>query len=367
MLSKKTSIGLVIIFIVAALFSGCKKANVVDTKPIKDPRTYTWTADTLWFPGSYQTLMTRIWGSSPKDVYVVGHCSSDNNGVMWHFDGNKWENVLLSTGIHADDWGAIGGLYSIYGFSSTDIYAAGSRIVGYNPNPPPTFTDSNLIIHYDGSTWKRVNTYNGSIVADLYGITSSDVWAGGAKNTLYHYNGSSWIKDSVHVTVPTDYYFSIGSISTYNSNYYMVGANINDNTGSTTTYFFKRLNNNWAIQDSFFNADFQFGLRLNQSKLADLYSYGGGGIYKYSSASWSNFFQTSLPISSMWGAGDNNIFAVGTRGRVYHYNGSDWKQIEQLNDPQVDYYAVWTDGTEAFVVGHIYDGVYMKTIVWHGK
>jgi hypothetical protein len=68
----------------------------------------------------------------------------------------------------------------------------------------------------------------------------------------------------------------------------------------------------------------------------------------------------------MWGTSDNNIFAA-TNVKVYHYNGTDWKEIEQLTLPGADYWAVWTDGTEAFVVGHIYDAPYQKTIIWHGK
>jgi hypothetical protein len=70
---------------------------------------------------------------------------------------------------------------------------------------------------------------------------------------------------------------------------------------------------------------------------------------------------------SLFGLSNNSIFVIGFGGKVYHYNGADWKQIEQLYNSQIDYSAVWTDGTEAFVVGHIFDGTYQKTIVWHDK
>jgi hypothetical protein len=69
----------------------------------------------------------------------------------------------------------------------------------------------------------------------------------------------------------------------------------------------------------------------------------------------------------MWGTNNSNIFATGYGGKAYHYNGTDWKQIVQLNNPQIIYSAVWTDGTEAFVVGYIFDGISEKTIIWHGK
>ena len=365
MLSKKPFIELVIVFTV--LFFGCKKDNVVDTKPVKDPRTYSWTADTLGYPGSYQTLMNDIWGSSHNDVYIVGH-NSQNRGLMWHYDGNSWTNVRLITSEGGQIDGAID-LTAIYGFSNTDIYAVGSRIVGYNPNPPPTFIDSSLIIHYDGSTWRRVNIYNGRLLGDIYGSSSNNIWAGGWEKKAFHYDGSKWEIDSINIIIPERFFFQISSIGSYNSNIYLIGNSTNNTTAESITYFFKRVNNIWVMQDSFsnFGGTNRFGWRLNQSSLPDLYSNGYGGIYKYNNTSWSNFFNTEDPISFMWGTSSNNIFATSMGGRAYHYNGTDWKQIEQLNDPKIDYYAVWTDGTEAFVVGHIYDGVYMKTIVWHGK
>lgn len=365
MLGKKTFIELALVFTV--FFFGCKKDNVVDTKPVKDPRTYNWTADTLGYPGSYQTLMNDIWGSSHNDVYVVGH-NSQNRGLMWHYDGNSWTSVRLITSEGGQIDGAID-LTSIYGFSSTDIYAAGSRIVGYNPNPPPTFIDSNLIIHYDGSTWKRVNTYNGRIVDDIYGISSTDIWAGGYQNTLYHYNGRTWIKDSVNITVPANYNFQVSSISSYNSNFYAI-ANSDDNAGHSINFLLKKINGTWVVKDSSYvgSGNEAFGWVLNKSKTNSLYSMGRG-VFKYNGTSWDNIFKnTSSFISSMWGSSDDNIFIAGNaNGVVFHFNGTDWKQIEQLSNAQIDYFGVWTDGTEAFVVGHIYDGVYMKTIVWHGK
>ena len=326
--------------------------------------------DTLGYPGSYQTLMDDIWGSSAKDVYAVGH-NSQNRGLMWHYDGKKWIDVHLITSEGGQISGAID-LSAIYGFSSTNIYAVGERIRP-NPSPPPNFIDSSLIIHYDGSTWKEVNVYNGRHLNDIYGNSLSEIWAGGGGEKMYHYNGSKWEADSISISVRPDYIFQVTAISSYNSNIYLIGNSNNNSTAETITYFIKRANNKWVLQDSAITSGngsqigLPFGERLNQSRLSNLFSNGMGGIYKYDGSSWGNFFQQTYPIISMWGTSNENIFAVGNIGRVYHYNGTDWKQIAELNNPQTDYFAVWTDGTEAFVVGHINDGAYQKTIIWHGK
>ncbi|MBI2428746.1 MAG: hypothetical protein HYV29_08130, partial [Ignavibacteriales bacterium] len=116
---------LLLFIIILLLFPGCKDEPV---KPeiIKDPRTYTWTLDTLAYPGSFQTSMMDMWGSSPTDVYVVGHNESPGPGTMYHFDGSKWS----TTKFHSAEGGPISGalsLTSVYGFSKDDIWVVGER------------------------------------------------------------------------------------------------------------------------------------------------------------------------------------------------------------------------------------------------
>ena len=108
-------------YILIAIFliiQGCKDSGV-DVIPVKDPRTYTWTADTLAYPGSFQTLMSSIWGSSHNDVYAVGH-NSRNFGHMWHYDGTAWTDVKLSTSQGGNIAGPIS-VSAIYGISANNI------------------------------------------------------------------------------------------------------------------------------------------------------------------------------------------------------------------------------------------------------
>lgn len=114
-------------------------------------------------------------------------------------------------------------LTTVFGFSSSDIYAAGERL-RTNPNPPPNFIDSSLIIHYDGTAWRKVNVYKGRLVGDIYGISQSNIWAGGWGKAMYHYNGNSWETDSIEVSVPLGYFFQVSSISSYNSIMYLIAS-----------------------------------------------------------------------------------------------------------------------------------------------
>ncbi|MFQ5631413.1 MAG: hypothetical protein ACE5I1_21785, partial [bacterium] len=106
----KTRITLIVMLLLTvALFwhgIGCKKNPVAPP----DPRHLTWTVDTLRYPDSFQTLMYGIWGSSPNDVYAVGH-TNVVRGNMYHYNGKSWQDVLLASG-----WGGnIRGSFSLSG------------------------------------------------------------------------------------------------------------------------------------------------------------------------------------------------------------------------------------------------------------
>jgi len=345
MRKNKIYAGLIILTIV--FLTGCKKSDgVIDVQPVKDPRTYTWTADTLYYPGNFQTLMFDIWGSSPNDVYAVGWSSGSRNAVMWHYDGSKWINVLLPVESFT--------LNSIYGFSSTDVYAAGGQK-----------RDSSFIIHYDGSSWKEEDIVSGNILSNIQGSSANNIWAAGNFNTLYHYDGSRWTRDSVVINVPVNQAFHILSVSAGNSGTYLTGHTSFVDLSDTKAYLLKRENSSWVKIDS--SGIYTYKLYRNSS--GELYYAGSRGIFKNVGNQWTNVFTTNQYIADMSASSSDNIFAAGQGGqnKIYHYNGTDWKEIEELSLPDADYWAVWTDGTEAFIAGYIYDAPYQKTVIWHGK
>ena len=158
----------------------CRKSSPVEPAepPPKDPRTYTWTVDTLSHPGSYQTEMLDIWGSSSTDVYTVGH-NDQNSGLIWHFNGSGWSDIKLSTSQGGSIPGRID-LRAIQGFSSNDIWAVGMRIHQVSFSPPEKFLDSSLILHFDGVNWNEVRLpFSADMLWCIWGQSSSDLWMGG--------------------------------------------------------------------------------------------------------------------------------------------------------------------------------------------
>ncbi|MDY7018536.1 MAG: hypothetical protein SU899_00440, partial [Chloroflexota bacterium] len=87
--------------------------------------------------------------------------------VQANTDGWEWQNPLPQGNLLRDIWGT----------SSTDVFAVGG---------------GGVILHYDGISWTLMNS---GTTYDLYGVwgnSSNDVFAVGDTGTILHYDGTSW-------------------------------------------------------------------------------------------------------------------------------------------------------------------------------
>ncbi len=124
----------------------------------------------------FSTLLFSVWGSSSTDVFAVGseEFEHSQNGTILHYDGNTWvvmkENVPFS-------------LHGIWGCSATEIYAVGE-----------TLGKDTMIMHYDGTEWAELNVdANVNAYGSLRGIwcsSESDVIAVGGG--MLHYDRVEW-------------------------------------------------------------------------------------------------------------------------------------------------------------------------------
>jgi hypothetical protein len=71
----------------------CKDNGAGPLPPAKDPRTYTFTLDTLAYPNAGQTSMYDIARTAANNVFTVGHNSSSRAGTMYRFDGKTRETT----------------------------------------------------------------------------------------------------------------------------------------------------------------------------------------------------------------------------------------------------------------------------------
>ena len=139
----------------------------------KDPRKFTWSIDTLSYPGSPQTFMRDIWGSSPNNVFAVGH-NSDMYGEIYRFNGKEWKTFEVTFGGPTSYW-------AIYGFTKNDIWAVGDigHSAGRDSAGRQIVEYTSHIIHYNGNFWSKVDVPDGQVLESIWGSSPDDVWAGG--------------------------------------------------------------------------------------------------------------------------------------------------------------------------------------------
>lgn len=352
---------LVLLFLIMSFFFvGCND-KPVDTNNQRTPREYQWTIDTVAYPGSVQTIMQSIWGSSPNDVYIVGH-NDRGFGQMFHFNGSSWTPVSLNFG--AIDLG------DVFGFAPNDVWAVGERIFR-NVVDDPYFIDSSLIIHYDGVKWSDYKVGRGRRLRSLWGTNKDNVWFGGNNGTLFHYNG---------INIKEDLIFNF----TYHSgeskyNYYSFTGNLDNKTyvlmnierqNEPTRYsIFERKNQTWDIfDDSSYLVKSSIWLNSSGSLVATGYEtkIKEGSI-------WKTFPQEdSIITTSVNGNADNNIFLVGysnnsaLKSEILHYDGNNWHRYNNLLLSNVIPHDLIVFQNEVFVVCETYTFP-AKTIILHGK
>ncbi len=357
--------GMMIVLILTLTVSmcslSCKKDSPPEppgTKPGK--RDYMWTVDTISYPGSFQTTMRDIWGSAPNNVYIVGHNDQPGPGTMFRYDGTRWR----TTGFHAAEGGRIAGpvsLSAIYGTGPSDIYAVGQRFQT-NPNPPPNFLDSSLIIHFDGSQWSEVQLpRRGRQLVGITATSSLTLWAGGTYGSLYRYAGSSWR------FYQTDTLFWFSEFDADQNDHFALAYTPSPLIQSPSRYFLLRwIEPVWEIVDSF-SVSPGYVARFGNVDLSNiggaLYS-AGDGVFKKNSSSWLKVLDSwPYPIYGLDGTRAEQVFAVGESASIYHFNGVDWNKYQQFFRDGVYCSAVWCTEEEVFVVGT--DG--NRTFVYHGK
>lgn len=330
-----------------------------DGKDTVDLRKLTWTVDTLAYPESSQTAMSNIWGSSSSNVYVVGH-NSRNRGHMWHFDGNEWTDVPLSTTQGGNIAGPIS-VNDIYGFAADDIWAVGAH-KSNNPDPPPTYLRSALLIHFDGQEWNEVDL-TGPGLHEIWGPSPDDIYAVGIAGAVFHYDGESWSAEYLPDTVQCNHVggdakdvFIMGS--------YRPGGLLG------YRYMYHNSGSGWELLDSQDGYTFafypRFGTTIFSPEPGYIYS-SNTSIFRWDGSGWNEFFSSDT-FMTVGGASHDNLIAVGQFGLSNHWNGVDWQTlvIPRKKMPEdVWLQDVWTDGEEVFICGHDANG--HQSYIIHGQ
>ncbi len=296
-----------------------------------------WSGDTISLPGGVsQAVFSGVWGSSASDVYAVGSGGSNNNytvPLVYHKTSGPWsvENLpSFPSGVTS------GYLYGIWGSSAGDIYAIGS---GNNNTVPLVYhkTGSNWSVTSpalpDWST-EGVVVISGYLYS-IWGFSASDIYAvgygnGGTIPLLYHTtDGSNWIESSPspHPLLPTNWtrgnFKGVWGPDT--SDLYIVGTGYNGTDYLPLVYH--KTGGNWAadtlglpsgVTSGYLNGIwgssasdiYAVGYGLNGSASVPLLYHKTNGIWAEASPSrpigW-----ISDSLSGVWGSSASDVYTAG--------------------------------------------------------
>jgi hypothetical protein len=348
---------LLVLFILLTLTCNNNPVIPDDVKPGK--RDYVWSIDSVDYgslPGTIQ--LESIWGSSATDVWGANGDAPDVRDCLWHYDGVKWSRATEGTPI--TDFTGNKVVYAVWGSAQNNVWAFGRKI---NQGVLSAF-----IMHYNGSQWIDITPTNVSALSshlyNVYATAANNIWVGGYEYVL-HYDGGKWntikVADSIIV----------GSISGNDRNLYLTTYSpYNNNDFRTICMFF---NNRFVIIEEAPNYPIKFGLGI-WVRQKDIKTFENGiisanikdnGTIDVNSWHRELITTTSFGLGSILVQSSKNVFAVGVWNLVYHFNGTDWAQINiNVNNHTVDpygrFWGVWTDGNEVFISdtenGIIYHG-----------
>jgi len=354
--------------IVASIFlyllgiTGCSHSVDPITPKLKDPRTYTWTIDTVYYtPGpqsSGQTIIESIWGVSDTLVYGVGHDMWLGRGTIWQFHANRWERMKLST----SEGGPLPRgfvLSRILGFDENNIYVFGAEHTAWVGGQGLI----GMIAHYDGSQWRKVQIpEGGGQIFHAAAVSPSRIYCGGMQGELFTYDGEKWTLD----TLTNDVYPQLSIIVTTvgvskDNSVYIQPFLHNSKTGADYYEFLRYKDREATIIDSAMNIPPWGGRWFWPSNEGTLYSCGVGGIYRLSENNWQKFYSTDL-IRRVTGSSENHMFAVG-RANVYFYDGVEWVSVYSNISPSYGVGGIWCSDDQVFIT--FTDGG--RSLMLHGR
>ena len=315
------------------------------------------------------TDLEAIWAEDDKNIFVAG-----KNGLIFHYDGSQWGPLDLSAIVNLETIH-----FSDIWVSNNSVFAVGSGIVNFELDK----TDNSVQFLNHSNTYLDFNAVLGS--------SESDVFAVGKGGIIFHYNGNKWIQQSS----PTEK--DLESLWKSSSNdYYTVGEDgillvyrgvSWSEIETNLTYHLFDIDgsdkNIWIAGgmwqqsglvihfngEQFSEPHFLTNIPFSSIDITDHAVYvSGSEMYAYTQNQWTmddtfrkGFFSS---IRGIWGNSTDNIYAVGEKSSLLHFNGKIWEKATVM-DSSNHLNAIWgLDSDSILAVGDNGTIIYYNGISW---
>ena len=260
-------------------------------------------------------LLHGIWGTSSKEIFVVGA-----DGTILKFDGSTstWNSLNSTTRNN---------LWDVWGSSASDVHAASEAADGQGQR-----------LHYDGASWSPASVPNAVNLYSVWGTSASNVYFGGDLGTFFRFDGETMTSIETGTRSPL-----LGIWGSSADNVYIVGLNgtvlhyngvsVKPDTlpGLSTDPFTESLGAVWG------------------SSANDVWIGGGdlaGDLWHYDGTSWTKSTlpgatgSMSIGVNGIWGTSSSDVWAVGA-SYAYHCDGVKWTPADLKIDGPTTLIRVW--------------------------
>jgi hypothetical protein len=206
-------------------------------------------------------------------------------GTIAHYDGATWRTV---------ESGTKSTLFGVWGSSEKDVWAVGGN---------------DTVLHFDGAKWTASQTGTGHELHAVFGTGPSDVWAVGCAGAIVHFDGTSW---TTQESPTNEGLYAISGTSA--KNLWAVG------TGGATVHFDgTRWNANDASDAGAHNL---YDVWVSET---GVWAVGFGGVFRLKNAQWKLEAAPEGDFVSIVGSGANDLWIAGFGDEVVHWNGTRYE------------------------------------------
>jgi hypothetical protein len=313
-----------------------------------------WSAITGASPsGSYNRLL-GVAVVSTNNVWAVGDYVSGGQGntLVEHWDGANWMHVASPNQGTGNN--TLQDVSVVPGSSGNDIWAVGYYFL------TPAGTKQTLTLHYSGSTWSPVASYNqgtgDNLLNGVRAISANDVWAVGdylSGPTIYplaeHWNGSAWTLSPTPNPGNSNAFVRV--FATASNDVWAAGYNIGPSTSAPLIEHWN--GSTWSIST---NAGVGYSSQvvgITGGSSGDIWAVGtyldtaasaGGTLAEhYNGTAWSPVYTPTPPagIDSLWSVSAVSATDIWAVGSTYSYIGA-----QQLDQALIEHW----DGTKWSIV-----------------
>jgi hypothetical protein len=272
-----------------------------------------------------------LWGTSPSDLFVIEQrFGISPRSAIWHYDGTAWAEQVSRVDTT---------LNGIWGFSGSDVYAAGNGTLDAGMAP--------VILHYDGTRWSEMAPPVSGVarLSGLWGAGPQDVFLGGtqgdphpASELLAHFDGSGWSSLAVPVFGDFSEFMDLGGTS--GADVWAVGKRQTCEDCNYETAMIVHYDGQGWTQQLSKNADVYAGVWAvapNDVWVVGRNDEGNANVLHYDGSGWSRGEPLSTSqngLQDVWASSSNDVYAVGPRV-LLHYDGTAWSKVSEEGGDRV--------------------------------